>query len=100
MKKYTAKSLSKALREIGYDISARTINYYAYDKNMFSNLQQGKEVKENKDIVEYVLELINTKSMLLAAESYETRNVDNLERAFFQVNSSMVSLSEIYYVFT
>lgn len=40
---YTVEELSKQLKDMGYNVSPRTIKYYAYEKNMLQNLKAGKK---------------------------------------------------------
>ena len=49
--KYTAKEVSEILSKEGfYDITPRTVNYYAFEKKMFEPIQTGKKCFSEREI--------------------------------------------------
>lgn len=67
METYTVEELSKQLKDMGYDVSSRTIKYYAYEKNMLQNLKAGKKsfTKDELDDIVKIQKLKNCTSMKL-----------------------------------
>lgn len=67
METYTVEELSKQLKDMGYDVSSRTIKYYAYEKNMLQNLKAGKKsfTKDELDDIIKIQKLKNCTSMKL-----------------------------------
>lgn len=67
METYTVEGLSKLLKDLGYDVSTRTIKYYAYEKNMFPNLKAGKKsfTKAELDDIIKIQKLKNCTSLKL-----------------------------------
>lgn len=67
MDNYTVESLSELLKNMGYNVSPRTIKYYAYEKNMLSNLKPGKKsfTKTELDDIIKIQKLKNCTSLKL-----------------------------------
>ncbi len=49
-KKYSAEEAAKILKSEGYDISKRTVNYYAFDKKLFEVKETGKNCFTDEEL--------------------------------------------------
>lgn len=49
-KKYSAEEVAKILQSEGYDISKRTVNYYAFDKKLFEVKETGKNCFTDEEL--------------------------------------------------
>ena len=54
MNRYTASKLSNTLQNLGYSVSVRKIQYYAYEKNMFPHLKAGKEAFSDRELEDVI----------------------------------------------
>lgn len=62
---------------------------------VFKSISELEKAKENKEVVEYVLELINRNNLLKVAESYELNDSAGVLRAFNLTSNSLSNLSKI-----
>lgn len=84
--KFNYRCLENKLHTIEEDISLKVYN----------NVQELNNVKENKEIIEYVLELINQNNIMKAAESYERGDLKSIENSFGATMNSLDLLTATY----
>lgn len=81
---YTAEKVSEILKEQGYDIKKRTVNYYAFEKKLFE-VESGKNSFTDESIkkIKYIRDLqqytnYNLNQIKVIINTYSDEEIDNI----------------------
>lgn len=99
MNRYTAKEAALKIKERGYDISDRTINYYAFEKKMFS-VEPGKNCFTELEIdkIESILLLKQNAGMSLDEIKSKINEPNfNLQDIVEYCANNTLNLTQSYY---